>query len=314
MAQTVTTLISKESGERIDIFLALNIPGLTRTAAQKLIASGLVTLCGKPVQKSHKTAAEEVYVVTRKDAHTADIIGQNIPLDVVFEDDDVIVINKPRGLVVHPAPGHRDNTLVNALLYHCKDSLSGIGGVIRPGIVHRIDKDTSGLLIAAKNDSAHTNLAAQLASRTLKREYEAIVCGILKPDTGSINAPIGRHPKDRKKQAVLNDGSGREAVTHYQVLSRFSSRPHDGYTHIRLILETGRTHQIRVHLAHLGYPILGDKVYGRRKSTFDLDSQCLHAKSLSFVHPKTKSVVELITVLPDYFRLVLEALESRETA
>jgi 23S rRNA pseudouridine1911/1915/1917 synthase len=299
---TKTTLESENDSIRLDVFLAANIPGLSRSAAQKLLDAGNVTLNGSPVKKNHKTTAGEVYTVIQNEPDDSVVTKQNILLDIIFEDDDLIVVNKPRGLVVHPAPGHPDGTLVNALLYHCGDSLSGIGGVIRPGIVHRIDKDTSGLVIAAKNDRAHLSLAAQLSARTLTREYEAVVCGSVKSDSGTINAPIGRHPTDRKKQAVT-DKSSRNAITHYEVIGRYN-----GYTHVRCRLETGRTHQIRVHMAHISNPVLGDKVYGRKKTEFGLQSQCLHAKKLRFIHPVTGEEVELVAKLPDYFLEVLGKL------
>jgi 23S rRNA pseudouridine1911/1915/1917 synthase len=238
-------------------------------------------------------------------------LKQDIPLDVIYEDADVIVVNKPRGMVVHPAPGHPDGTLVNALLHHCGNSLSGIGGVIRPGIVHRIDRHTSGLVIAAKNDRAHLSLASQLFSRTLTRQYDAIVCGNVKKESGTINAPIGRHPTDRKRQAVhalqiseLGKKS-RLAITHYKVLARYS-----GYTHVRCSLETGRTHQIRVHLAYIRHPVLGDVVYGRKKPELGMSSQCLHARKVCFIHPSSKKAIELTTDLPDYFMKVIAKLEK----
>lgn len=301
-----TTLINCNiGGERLDVFLAANIPGLTRSGAQKLIEQGRVALgdSGVIVQKSsHKTAVGEVFAVSQDEPVESDAIAQDIPLEVVFEDDDVIVVNKPRGMVVHPAPGHPDGTLVNALLNHCGDSLSGIGGEKRPGIVHRIDKDTSGLIIAAKNDFAHVNLSAQLAARTLIREYEAIACGVMKNDSGTINAPIGRHPTDRKRQSAASK-TPREAVTHYEVVERF-----DKYTHVRCRLETGRTHQIRVHMAHTGYPILGDPVYGRKNTGIKFSGQCLHAKRLSFVHPRSGEVIDLQSDLPEYFTELLRKL------
>jgi len=302
------TLLCKKDGDRLDVFLAASIPELTRSAVQKLLESESVTLNGYPVRKNHKTVAGEVYKVIQNEPDASVIVKQDIPLDIVFEDDDLIVVNKPRGLVIHPAPGHPDGTLVNALLHHCGDSLSGIGGVIRPGIVHRIDKDTSGLVIAAKNDGSHLSLASQLSARTLTREYEAIVCGNVKKDSGTINAPIGRHPADRKKQAVTEMNS-RSAVTHYKVIGRYG-----GYTHVRCRLETGRTHQIRVHMAHLGNPVLGDMVYGRKKADLGMQSQCLHAKKLCFKHPSTGDEIELSTELPDYFAAVLNKLEAKENA
>ena len=305
-------LICENGGERLDVFLALNMPGLTRSAAQKLIEAGNVTLGGKPARKNYRTITGEAYIVTREAPEEPDAIAQDIPLDVVYEDSDVIVVNKPRGMVVHPAPGHADGTLVNALLSHCGGSLSGIGGVKRPGIVHRIDKDTSGLVIAAKNDRAHLALAAQLSARTLTREYDAVVRGVMKDDKGSIDAPIGRHPTDRKRQAVYSKqharqpGNARSAVTHYEVVTRY-----DGYTHIRCRLETGRTHQIRVHMAHIGRPILGDAVYGPKKTVFGLSGQCLHARKLKFSHPATNEKIELEAPLPGYFVETLAKLVQR---
>ncbi|MDR2598694.1 MAG: RluA family pseudouridine synthase [Oscillospiraceae bacterium] len=298
----MTTLFSTSDGERLDVFLAANIQGLTRNAAQKLIESGNVTLNSKTVRKNHKITLGEAYNIIQNEPKESAVTGQDIRLDVVFEDNDLIVINKPRGMVVHPAPGHSENTLVNALLYHCGESLSGIGGVIRPGIVHRLDKETSGLIIVAKNDASHLSLASQLSSRTLKREYDAIVYGIVKNDNGIINAPIGRHQKDRKKQAVTGINS-REAITHYEVVTRY-----ERFTHIKCRLETGRTHQIRVHLSHINHPILGDSVYGIKKSEKGLSSQCLHASMLGFNHPKTGEYIEVKSVLPRYFTEVLGRL------
>ena len=301
------TILSERSGERIDVLLARKVEGLTRSAAQKLLDDGLVTLGGKPVRKNYKTAAGDEFDVTIPEPEPVEIVAQNIPLDVVYEDDDVIVINKPKDLVVHPAAGHADGTLVNALLAHCGDSLSGINGEKRPGIVHRIDKDTSGLLIVAKNDFAHQSLADQLKDHTLHRVYEAIVCGNVKDDDGTIDAPIGRHPADRKKMAVTHKNS-REAVTHFTVLARYR-----GYTHLQLQLETGRTHQIRVHLSHRGHPILGDMVYGHKKPELGQDTQCLHARCLTFLHPRTGKAVTVQSELPDYFREVLRKL-GQETS
>ncbi|WP_297243262.1 RluA family pseudouridine synthase [uncultured Flavonifractor sp.] len=289
-------------GQRADQFLAAALPQLTRSAAQKLLEEGAVTLNGRPVKKNYKTAPEDELVVVLPDPAPVDILPQDIPLDVVYEDEDVIAVNKPVGLVVHPAAGHPDGTLVNALLYHCGNSLSGINGALRPGIVHRIDRDTSGLIIAAKNDTAHLALAAQLQDHSLYREYEAVCVGNLKQDQGTVNAPIARHPTDRKKMAV-NFLQGREAVTHWTVLERFS-----GYTHIQCRLETGRTHQIRVHMAHTGHPLLGDVVYGSKKPWPGLAGQCLHARRLSFVHPRTGERLTLECPLPSWFQGVLTKL------
>ena len=297
---------AKAAGQRIDVFLAGRLPELSRSSIQKLIESGSVMAGGKAVQKNDKTKLGNTYVVCVPDPAPTEIKPQEIPLDVVFEDDDVIVVNKPRGMVVHPAPGHWDGTLVNALLFYCGDSLSGINGEIRPGIVHRIDKDTSGLVIAAKNDAAHRKLASQLRMHSILRIYEAIVFGNIKHATGTIDAPIGRHPTERKRQTVLKSG-GRSAVTHYEVIARYK-----GYTHVRCSLETGRTHQIRVHLASIGHPLIGDLLYGRKKPEKDLSGQCLHARKLRFVHPRTARIVALETELPDYFLDVLQKI-IRET-
>ena len=296
-------IIAAESGTRIDAWLSANVPDLTRNAAQRLLTEGMVTVNGKPPKKNYKVSAGDAVTVTIPDIAEVPLVPQNIPLDIVFEDEDVVVVNKPRGMVVHPAPGHPDGTLVNALMYHCGDSLSGVGGEKRPGIVHRIDKDTSGLLIVAKNDAAHLALSAQLSDRSLSRVYRAVVVGNLKQDSGTVDAPIGRHPNDRKKMTVTHQNS-RNAVTHWSVLERYR-----GYTHVRCKLETGRTHQIRVHMAHIGHPLLGDEVYGHAKlPEKGLVGQCLHAKELQFIHPRTGEAVHLDTELPDYFKEVLTRL------
>ena len=299
-------LNAETSGERIDAFLASRLEDVTRSGAQRLIDEGCVLFSGAPVKKSHKVVAGGTYTVDLPELREIETLPQDIPLDVVFEDDDVIVVNKPRGMVVHPAPGHPDGTLVNALLFHCGGSLSGIGGERRPGIVHRIDKDTSGLLIAAKNDAAHQALSAQLSDHSLARIYEAVVCGRVRDDRGTVDAPIGRHPVDRKRQAVTEKNS-RPAVTHYEVIARYN-----GYTHVRCRLETGRTHQIRVHMAHIGHPLLGDLVYGRKKPEKGLEGQCLHARCLRFRHPSTGEEIFLETELPDYFTAVLKKLGPPE--
>ena len=304
MEENFFQITAEESGERIDALLAHMLPSLTRSAAQRLLEEGQVTLLGRAVKKNYKCSAGDVFQVLLPEAAELPLIPQNIPLDVVFEDADVIVVNKPRGLVVHPAPGHPDGTLVNALLFHCGDSLSGIGGEKRPGIVHRIDKDTSGLLIVAKNDFAHQALSAQLADRSLSRTYEAVVRGNLREDAGTVNRPIGRHPTDRKRMAV-NEKNGRPAVTHWEVIARYR-----GYTHIRCHLETGRTHQIRVHMASLGHPLLGDFTYGAPSPEKGLEGQCLHARELKFVHPRSGEAVLVQTPLPDYFVDVLSRLGS----
>lgn len=296
-------VIAEESGERIDALLARKIEGLSRSAAQRLIENGAVTIRGAPVKKNRRSAAGETVEVVLTEASEPALEAQEIPLDVVYEDEDVIVVNKPRGMVVHPAPGHGDGTLVNALMHHCGESLSGIGGERRPGIVHRIDKDTSGLIIAAKNDLAHLALSKQLSDHSLSRVYEAIVIGRVRNDSGTIDAPVGRHPTDRKKMAVT-DKNSRRAVTHYEVVARYN-----GYTHVRCRLETGRTHQIRVHMAHIGHPVLGDPVYGRaKKSEKGLSGQCLHARELRFKHPRTGEEVHLTSDLPAYFTEVLNKL------
>ena len=293
-----------DAGKRVDVWLAEQVPGLTRSAAQRLLEDGRVTLNGKPLAKRYKLAGAEDLTVFLPDPEPMEAVPQDIPLDVVFEDGDVIVVNKPKGLVVHPAPGHPDGTLVNALLYHCGGSLSGVGGALRPGIVHRIDRDTSGLIIAAKNDFAHQSLAAQLQDHSLARTYECLAAGGFREDRGTIDAPIGRCPSDRKKMAVVS--GGRPAVTHWEVLERFP-----GATHLRCRLETGRTHQIRVHLSHIGRPILGDTVYGPKAPVPGLQGQCLHAVGLQFLHPRTREAVELSCPLPEEFRAQLEKLSRR---
>ena len=301
----IITITAQESAERIDALLARCVPELTRSAAARLIEDGAVTVGGRTVRKNYKCAPGDEISLIMPEAADCELRPQDIPIDVVYEDDDLLVVNKARGMVVHPAPGHPDGTLVNALMFRCGDSLSGIGGEKRPGIVHRIDKDTSGLLIVAKNDFAHLALSAQLADRSLSRVYEAIVRGGMREDSGTVNAPIGRHPTDRKKMAVTEKNS-RSAVTHWRVLERFS-----GYTLVECKLETGRTHQIRVHMAYCGHPILGDMVYGHKKPELGQDSQCLHAKELRFVHPRTGQLVTVCCELPDYFTALLEKLRAR---
>ena len=295
---------SEESkNQRLDAFLASSLDGLTRSQATRLIESSEVAVDGRAVSKSYKLAGGEDIAVTLPEPEPVEAVPQDIPLDVVYEDADVIVVNKPSGMVVHPAPGHPDGTLVNALLYHCAGTLSGIGGALRPGIVHRIDRDTSGLIIAAKNDAAHQYLSAQLADHTLARTYECIVVGKLREDRGTVNAPIARHPTDRKRMAVV--AGGREAVTHWEVIARYP-----GYTHVRCRLETGRTHQIRVHMAYIGHPILGDTVYGAKKEVPGLTGQCLHAVGLRFLHPRTHEVVELSCPLPEEFTRMLQKIRK----
>ena len=302
---TTLTLTADRDGERADAFLARSVPELTRSAAQRLLERGAVLLDGRAVKKNDRLSPGAELSLTLPDPEPVDVRPQDIPLDVVYEDGDVIVVNKPVGLVVHPAPGHPDGTLVNALLYHCGGSLSGVGGALRPGIVHRIDRDTSGLIIAAKHDRAHLALAAQLQDHSLARTYEAVAVGSLKEDSGTVSAPIGRHPVDRKRMAV-DPKNGREAVTHWSVLARYP-----GYTHVECRLETGRTHQIRVHLASTGHPLLGDTVYGAKKPVPGLAGQCLHARRLRFVHPSTGKPVELDCPLPPWFQAVLEKLAAR---
>ena len=295
---------SEESkNQRLDAFLASSLDGLTRSQAARLIESGEVAVNGETAGKSYKLAGGEDIAVTLPEPEPVEAVPQDIPLDVVYEDADVIVVNKPSGMVVHPAPGHPDGTLVNALLYHCAGTLSGVGGALRPGIVHRIDRDTSGLIIAAKNDAAHQYLSAQLADHTLARTYECIVVGALREDRGTVNAPIARHPIDRKRMAVV--AGGREAVTHWEVIARYP-----GYTHVRCRLETGRTHQIRVHMAYIGHPILGDTVYGAKKEVPGLTGQCLHAVGLRFLHPRTHEVVELSCPLPEEFTRMLQKIRK----
>ena len=290
-------------GERLDAFLARCVQDLTRSAAQKLLEEEYVLRNGKPGKKNDKLNAGDEIRVTIPEPKEVEIAPTQMPLDIVYEDDDVVVINKPKGLVVHPAAGHQDDTLVNGLLYAMGDTLSGINGELRPGIVHRIDKDTSGLLAVAKNDFAHRILASQLKDHTMARTYEAIVCGSFREDSGTVNAPIGRHPSDRKKMCVTERNS-KHAVTHWEVVKRYR-----GYTHVRCRLETGRTHQIRVHMAHIGHPILGDTVYGHKKPELGQDSQCLHAGALCFRHPRDMRPVMVFAPLPDYFQKILDKLE-----
>ena len=298
------TLFPDIPGERLDAYLARAVEGLTRSAAQRLIEEGCVLRNGKPAKKNDKLNMGDTVDVTIPEVRETEIVPTDIPLDIVYEDEDVLVINKPKGLVVHPAAGHQDDTLVNGLLFSKAGELSGINGELRPGIVHRIDKDTSGLLAVAKNDLAHTVLASQLKDHSMARTYDAIVCGILKEDSGTVDAPIGRHPSDRKKMCVIARNS-KEAVTHWEVVKRYR-----GYTHIRCKLETGRTHQIRVHMASIGHPILGDTVYGHKKPELGQDSQCLHAGALCFRHPRDGRPIMVFAPLPEYFQKVIEKLEK----
>lgn len=287
---------------RADAVLSAALDGLTRSAAQRWLEEGRVTLGGRALKKNARLQAGDGLLITPPQPEPVDLIPQDIPLDVAYEDGDVIVVNKPVGMVVHPAPGHADGTLVNALLYHCKNSLSGINGALRPGIVHRIDRDTSGLIIAAKNDAAHLALAAQLEDHSLYREYHAIAVGGFREDAGAVDAPVARHPVDRKKMAV-DRVNGKNAVTHWRVLERYS-----GYTYLQCRLETGRTHQIRVHLASLGHPLLGDTVYGAKKPVPGLAGQCLHAKKLTFIHPRSGEQVTVECPLPGWFEAVRQRL------
>ncbi|MBQ3357068.1 MAG: RluA family pseudouridine synthase [Oscillospiraceae bacterium] len=297
-------VIAQESGERVDVFLARMLPELTRSAVQRLLEQGAITCAGAPVRKNEKTEAGRAYDVTLPEVREIAVEAQDLPLEVVYEDGDVLVVNKPKGLVVHPAAGHEDGTLVNALLHHCGDTLSGINGEKRPGIVHRIDMDTSGLLIVAKNDFAHQALAAQLQDHTLRRTYECIVRGGFKEDAGTVNAPIGRCPTDRKRMAVTEKNS-RDAVTHWEVIARYGQ-----YTHLRCRLETGRTHQIRVHMAYINHPIAGDPLYGVKKPELGLTSQCLHANELTFVHPRTGEEITVSCALPEEFSAALDKLKQ----
>ncbi len=292
-----------EAGVRLDKFLSDN-SSLSRSAATALIEEGAVTVNGKKASKSVKLKTGDVVTAEIPEPSELDVAAENIPLEIIYEDDDLLVVNKPKDMVVHPAPGNYTGTLVNALMYHCGDSLSGINGVIRPGIVHRIDKDTSGLLIVAKNDKSHVSLAEQIQAHSFTREYEAVVVGNFREDSGTIDRPLGRSPHDRKKQAV-NGLNPRNAVTHYEVIERFT-----GFCHCRFRLETGRTHQIRVHAASMGHPVAGDTVYGDSKHTHGLQGQCLHARKIGFVHPSTGEYMEFTSELPEYFTKFLEKIKK----
>ena len=287
---------SADCGVRIDKYLAQALPEKSRSYYQKAIDSGFVLVNGKQVKSKYQTKLGDDIVVSIEPVKEIDIEPENIPIEILYEDDDVIVVNKPKGMVVHPAPGHYSGTLVNALMYHCKDSLSGINGEIRPGIVHRIDMNTTGSLLVCKNDKAHNDIAAQIKVHSVNRIYKGIVVGNFKEEEGTINAPIGRNPKDRKKMAVVSDG--REAITHFKVLEQFK-----GYSYVQFKLETGRTHQIRVHMAHIGHPLLGDDVYG--KPVKNLQGQTLHAQTLGFIQPTTGLYVEVNAPLPEYFENLL---------
>lgn len=290
------------AGDRIDKFLSEQCEELSRSFLQRIIKSGGVSVSGKPVKASFKVSEGDFISFDVPDAATPEILPENIPLEILYEDRDVILVNKPKGMVVHPAAGHYTGTLVNALMYHCRDDLSGINGVLRPGIVHRIDMDTTGVLIACKNDFAHNSIAAQLKEHSITRRYQAIVHGVLKEDEGTVDAPLGRHPQERKKMSV-NYQNGKPAVTHYRVLKRFSN-----FTHIECRLETGRTHQIRVHMASIGHPLLGDVLYGPAKCPYKLTGQTLHAGVLGFLHPRTGEYMEFTAPLPEYFHDLLDKL------
>lgn len=303
MSDIITLNVSdSDKGARIDKFISDNVEKLTRSAVQGLMEKGKILVSGKPVSKNYKLRDGDTVEVEIPEPEPMDALPEDIPLDIVYEDSDLLVVNKPKGMVVHPAHGNHSGTLVNALLHHCGDSLSGINGVIRPGIVHRIDKNTSGLLIVAKNDAAHLNLAEQIKVHSFTREYEAVASGYFKETEGTIDAPIGRHKTDRKKMCVTTENS-RNAVTHYSVI-----RQYGGYAHVRLRLETGRTHQIRVHLAYIGHPVLGDDVYG--KAYKGIEGQCLHARKIGFIHPTTGEYMEFTSELPDYFVSILNKLEK----
>lgn len=290
---------AQDKGNRIDVFLNEMLDNLSRSALQKLIEKNEILVNSQPVNKNYKLREGDEISVNIPEPESIDILPENIPLDILYEDNDLIVVNKPQDMVVHPAPGHYSGTLVNALMYHCGDNLSGINGVLRPGIVHRIDKDTSGVLVAAKSEVAHRGLTEQLAEHSMKRIYNAIVYNSFKEDSGTVDKMLGRSEQDRKKMAVVQKG-GRNAVTHYRVLQRMGK-----FTLLELQLETGRTHQIRVHMSHIGHPLLGDMVYGPKKQPYNLIGQVLHARVLGFVHPVTKEYMEFETKLPDYFEKLI---------
>lgn len=303
MNDTRTLLVSQNDiGQRVDRFISENVEDLTRSAVQSIIENGGVSVGGKVIKKNYKLRVSDLVVVTIPEPVELDVTPEDIPLNVVFEDEHLLVVNKPKGMVVHPAAGNYTGTLVNALLSHCKGNLSGINGVIRPGIVHRIDKNTSGLLIVAKTNPAHLGLASQIKEHSFTRIYEAVVYGNIKDDFGVIDAPIGRHPTDRKKMCVTEKNS-KNAITHYEVIERLN-----GFTHLRLRLETGRTHQIRVHMAYLGHPVAGDDVYGPKKCITKLCGQCLHAKVIGFIHPITGEELFFDSPLPDYFVSFLKSI------
>ncbi|QUH31585.1 RluA family pseudouridine synthase [Vallitalea guaymasensis] len=295
---------AEDAGMRIDKFISDRLPDYSRSFIQKLIKENNLTVNNSEIKSNYKLKARDEINIVIPEPKELDIVAEDIPLDIVYEDKDVILVNKPQGMVVHPAPGHYTGTLVNAIMYHCKDDLSGINGVMRPGIVHRIDKDTSGVLIICKNDKAHESIAKQLKDHTITRKYNAIVYNNLKEDEGKINAPIGRHPVNRKQMAV-NPINGKEAITHYRVLERINQ-----YTYVELQLETGRTHQIRVHMTSINHPLLGDPVYGPKSDRFKLKGQALHARVLGFVHPTTNEYMEFEAPLPNYFTGLLKKLRN----
>jgi len=293
-------VMEEMEGERLDIFVAENVEGLSRVAVQSLIKAGKITLNGQPVKASYHIRPGDEVMIDIPQPQPVEIIAQDIPLPIIYQDQDLAVVDKPKGMVVHPAQGNWDNTMVNALLFHLHD-LSGINGDLRPGIVHRLDKDTSGVMVVAKNDLAHRSLAEQIKVHSIKREYIALVHGVIKENLGTIDAPIGRSPLDRKKMAVVKDG--RPALSHYEVMQRFNN-----YCLVRVTLMTGRTHQIRVHFAYIKHPVVGDPLYGSAKKHFDLESQALHAQKLGFIHPRTGSYMEFTSPLPQYFQAILERL------
>ena len=304
MNEVIFDITLEMEDERIDKCICNYMDSLSRSYIQKIIKDGNVFVNDLPVKSNYKVKVEDKVRFIIPDNIEPDITAQNIPLDIIYEDADILIINKPKNMVVHPAPGHYEGTIVNAVMFHCKDALSGINGVMRPGIVHRIDKDTTGSLIICKNDEAHNNIAAQLKEHSINRRYRAIVWGRVSQDEGVIDAPIGRHPTDRKKMAI-NHKNGKRAVTHYRVLERF-----DRFTYIECRLETGRTHQIRVHMTSIGHPLLGDEVYSSTKSPYKVDGQTLHAMTLGFVHPSTKEYIEFEAPLPEYFEDILRKLRN----
>lgn len=297
-------VLESQAGIRIDKFLAEELPELSRSYIQKLMKEEKITVNGKIVKANYKLSPDDLVVLEQPELKEPDILAEDIPLDILYEDSDILIVNKPKGMVVHPSAGHYSGTLVNALMHYCKEDLSGINGVMRPGIVHRIDMDTTGSLLVCKNDFAHQNIAEQLKVHDIKRVYHAIVHGVLKEDEGTIDAPIGRHPIERKKMSI-NYKNGKDAVTHYKVIKRFKN-----YTYIQCQLETGRTHQIRVHMASIKHPLLGDAVYGPAKCPFKLEGQTLHAKIIGIVHPRTGEYVEVDADLPEYFTALLKKLEN----